>query len=219
MTCRGGANATWNEDAGDLLAHSVPSHLFTVIITRAPIHSSHDDSDMPRPKVLDSQRVRAVEACTQCRETKKKCSGMPPCTQCQRRGLARQCYITSLPRGFRSSNNHNPAAMRLPRTPSSRVSAVPAPMIMDGLPSSTDATGAQLDQDATAARNEPFRLLSPSESREENDDTAVRQATAGSSEANDSSLAAPGPRMLLSSHGERGLHQPVPPSNSPWHCI
>lgn len=168
---------------------------------------------MPRPKVLDSQRVRAVEACTQCRETKKKCSGMPPCTQCQRRGLARQCFITSLPRGFRSANNQS--AMRLPRTPSSRVSAVPAPMIMDGLPGSSDVGGAELDQDGAAARNEPFRLLSPSESREENDDTTMRQATAGSSEANDSSLAAPGPRMLLSSHGERGLYRPVFPTAIP----
>jgi hypothetical protein len=173
--------------------------------------AAHNNSAMPRPKVLDSQRVRAVEACTQCRETKKKCSGMPPCTQCQRRGLARQCFITSLPRGFRSNNN--PAAMRLPRTPSSRVSAVPAPMIMDGLSGSSDVSGAQLDQDAAVARNAPFRLLSPSESREENDDsTAIRQETTEGSTANDSSLAAPGPRMLLSSHGERGLYRPAFPT-------
>lgn len=56
---------------------------------------------MPRPKVQESQRRRAAEACHYCRASKKKCSGVSPCTQCQERGLPEQCLITNLPRKFR----------------------------------------------------------------------------------------------------------------------
>jgi hypothetical protein len=49
---------------------------------------------MPRPKVLPSQRQRAVEACNACRSTKKRCSGTVPCTQCQKRGLQDTCFLT-----------------------------------------------------------------------------------------------------------------------------
>lgn len=57
---------------------------------------------MPRPRVPPSQRRRAAEACSFCRETKKKCSGTAPCSYCLRRGIGSQCIITPRPRGSRS---------------------------------------------------------------------------------------------------------------------
>jgi hypothetical protein len=53
--------------------------------------------------------------------------------------------------------------------------------------------------------------LSPSESRDEDNDTSYQAAglaaatRSGNIVAEDTSLTAPGPRMLLSSHGERGM--------------
>ena len=61
--------------------------------------------------------------------------------------------------------------------------------------------------------------LSPSESRDENDDSRSYQtggsnvtATLGNyATSEDTSLTKPGPRMLLSSHGERGVSTEFPP--------
>ncbi|KXH52876.1 hypothetical protein CSAL01_09801 [Colletotrichum salicis] len=64
---------------------------------------------MPRPKVPESQRQRAAEACRFCREAKKKCSGTAPCNQCVRRGLEPDCRMTYLPRGSRTKK---PSATR-----------------------------------------------------------------------------------------------------------
>ncbi|OHE99620.1 hypothetical protein CORC01_04978 [Colletotrichum orchidophilum] len=65
---------------------------------------------MPRPKVPESQRQRAAEACRFCREAKKKCSGIAPCNQCVRRGLEPDCRMTYLPRGSRTKKNSNARA-------------------------------------------------------------------------------------------------------------
>ncbi|KAH8821928.1 hypothetical protein F5884DRAFT_107910 [Xylogone sp. PMI_703] len=50
---------------------------------------------MPRPKVLDKDRRRILNACIFCRRTKQKCDGLIPCVQCQRRGRASTCAYSS----------------------------------------------------------------------------------------------------------------------------
>lgn len=171
---------------------------------------------MPRPKVHESQRQRAAEACSFCRDTKKKCSGAAPCTQCQRRGLHDECFITYLPRGSRSRNQRAAAeASRQHRTSVSQGSVSSAQNTASmALPSPTDTRPGVRDPQE-AARSEAFRPLSPSESREENDDGSVHRgqrsasarSTSNRSAGHEHSLATPGPRMLLSSHGERGMFQ------------
>ncbi|OJJ74390.1 hypothetical protein ASPBRDRAFT_171490 [Aspergillus brasiliensis CBS 101740] len=46
---------------------------------------------MPRPKVHPANRLRAYEACSACRSTKKRCSGTFPCSKCIRLGRADTC--------------------------------------------------------------------------------------------------------------------------------
>lgn len=169
---------------------------------------------MPRPKVHDSQRQRAAEACSFCRESKKKCSGKAPCTQCQRRGLEQECTITYLPRGYRSRHDHG--AARAGRQSWGSIPQVANDTTNDnflaGLQSPSNAMGSQTNDNAVEpGQNEPFRPLSPCESREENDDnryggpgSAATVRGNGNSAAKDSSQAELAPRMLLSSHGERG---------------
>lgn len=170
---------------------------------------------MPRPKVHDSQRQRAAEACSFCRESKKKCSGKAPCTQCQRRGLEEECTITYLPRGYRSRNEHG--AARAGRQSWNSLPQIAADSVNDtftaALHSPSNVTGPRPDNDTTnAGDNQLFRPLSPCESREENDDnsclvqgSAATVQASGKTSSKDSSQAELAPRMLLSSHGERGM--------------
>lgn len=164
---------------------------------------------MPRPKIHDSQRRRAAEACSTCRESKKKCSGTAPCTQCQRRGLSQQCFITYLPRGFRSTKSHAGRPLRNPPPQAFAAPASARSATTVGLSSSMNMIGPQSEQDA-AARKEPSGPLSPSESREGNEESiATTRMTTRGSAAKEVHLETPGPRMLLSSHGERGLNSPL----------
>lgn len=178
---------------------------------------------MPRPKVHESQRQRAAEACSFCRDTKKKCSGTAPCTQCQRRGLHDECFITYLPRGSRLRTQR--AAASAGRQSWNSVSQASVSSAQDATSAallSPTQTRPTLSHGQSGNAADSFRPLSPSESREENDDS-IGNAAQGSAQTprpsdkslgQDSSFAAPGPRMLLSSHGERGMesthcHMPV----------
>lgn len=153
-------------------------------------------------------------ACSFCRESKKKCSGTAPCTQCLRRGMPQECHITYLPRGFRSRNKHN--SITAGRQSWNRASQAPVNSSQDAMaatlpsPSNPAGTGLSNQVVGTSGHNGP---LSPSESRDDNDDTRSYQTTgpAGSSRVDDTSMAENtsltklGPRMLLSNHGERGM--------------
>lgn len=159
-------------------------------------------------------------ACSFCRESKKKCSGTAPCTQCLRRGLPHECHITYLPRGFRSRNKHN-ASAGANRQSWSAGSRAPATSAQETggatLPSPSNVSGSLPDTHMTATAG-IIGPLSPSESRDDNDDNRSYQAggstvtaTLGNYAASeDTSLTKPGPRMLLSSHGERGMSTQFP---------
>jgi hypothetical protein len=170
-------------------------------------------SQLRRRTKLTDLRLLLWTACSFCRESKKKCSGTAPCTQCLRRGLPHECLITYLPRGFRSRNKHGSTGAS--RQPWSSVSRLPTT-------SARDATTATLRSPSNAMDSLPDKNtmgtsgligpLSPSESRDDDDDTRNYQAVgltatmrSGNTVAEDTSLTAPGPRMLLSSHGERGM--------------
>jgi hypothetical protein len=131
---------------------------------------------MPRPIVPAHQRQRAAEACNLCRETKKRCSGSAPCTQCVRRGLESQCFITYAPRGSRTRARAERAAAANSVTSTGRTSSI-----------STQSVQQNIETE------ESYRPLSPSHSQQ--DDDKDSQADASS---------ATNPRMLLNSRGERG---------------
>ncbi|KAM0715806.1 hypothetical protein Q7P37_008320 [Cladosporium fusiforme] len=166
---------------------------------------------MPRAKVLDSQRQRAAEACSYCRETKKRCTGTAPCSQCQRRGRSDECFITYLPRGFRSKEKHKAIeAGRQRNNSTSNISAASqrdAVNVRQAPPSDV----IDLSRDAIATAMDTFRPLSPTESREENDDSldcpdlgpSAKELDNGQRATKDSALSALGPRMLLNCHGEK----------------
>ncbi|ESU15586.1 hypothetical protein FGSG_09064 [Fusarium graminearum PH-1] len=131
---------------------------------------------MPRPIVPAHQRQRAAEACNLCRETKKRCSGSAPCTQCVRRGLESQCFITYAPRGSRT------------RARAERAAATVNSVTSTGRTSSVSNQSVQQNLET----EENYRPLSPSHSQQEDD----RDSQADASSATN-------PRMLLNSRGER----------------
>ncbi|RGP59202.1 hypothetical protein FSPOR_11495 [Fusarium sporotrichioides] len=131
---------------------------------------------MPRPIVPAHQRQRAAEACNLCRETKKRCSGSAPCTQCVRRGLESQCFITYAPRGSRTRARAERAAAINSVASTGRTSSVSNQSVQQNLET-----------------EENYRPLSPSHSQQDDD----RDSQA------DASSATNPPRMLLNSRGER----------------
>lgn len=170
---------------------------------------------MPRAKVADSQRQRAAEACAYCRESKKRCTGTAPCSQCQRRGRSDECFITYLPRGFRSKEKHK--VIEAGRQRNNSTSQISTSSVQDAVNAGPPAhlNAADLSRDSATTAMNAFRPLSPTESREDNDDNAIcpdmgpnatEPATEGTGQK-DSSLAALGPRMLLNCHGEKGEWQ------------
>ncbi|CAG8038773.1 unnamed protein product [Penicillium olsonii] len=65
---------------------------------------------MARPKVHPENRLRANTACTACRKSKKRCSGVFPCSNCLHKGRGGSCIpFRSLP-GLRSRTASRPAA-------------------------------------------------------------------------------------------------------------
>ena len=48
---------------------------------------------MPRPKVTPDARQRVVQACAQCKSSKRKCSGSLPCDHCIKRGFGDTCHF------------------------------------------------------------------------------------------------------------------------------
>ncbi|KAJ4015469.1 hypothetical protein NW752_006931 [Fusarium irregulare] len=114
---------------------------------------------MPRPIVPAHQRQRAAEACNLCRETKKRCSGTAPCTQCVRRGLQTQCFITYVPRGSRTrARAERAAAERMSISSSQSVQPVEEESYRPLSPSHSQQDEEKDGQDATAATN-PRMLL------------------------------------------------------------
>ncbi|KAF4454887.1 hypothetical protein F53441_2680 [Fusarium austroafricanum] len=132
---------------------------------------------MPRPIVPAHQRQRAAEACNLCRETKKRCSGSAPCTQCVRRGLEGQCFITYAPRGSRTRA----------RAEAARAAAAAGVNSTTTEQMSTSSVqSSQLNE-----TDEGYRPLSPSHSQQD-DEKDSQEASATNP-----------PRMLLNSRGER----------------
>ncbi|KAK1515585.1 uncharacterized protein CCOS01_12783 [Colletotrichum costaricense] len=149
---------------------------------------------MPRPKVPESQRQRAAEACKFCREAKKKCSGTAPCTQCVRRGLEPDCRMTYLPRGSRTIR---PSITRA-STAGGRRSR--ASFEHGSITVSTAASGSSktrprrhIEIDKEPSPN-PFPM-SPSVSQQESEEPEGTQP--------ESSLLANPSRLLRSAHGEQ----------------
>lgn len=145
---------------------------------------------MPRPKVPADQRQRAAEACNICRETKKRCSGTAPCTQCQRRGVERQCFITYAPRGSRTRARTEAARRSAASTTTSW------PQEMPSLINPANET----HRPSSVAEANQFQLVSPSESQRDDEDDSRNLSTCveGSSTNNP-------PRMLLNLRGERSM--------------
>ena len=129
--------------------------------------------------------------------------------------MPHECHITYLPRGFRSRNKHaaSAGATRQSWNNGSRPSAASAQETGGAtLPSPSNVSGSLPDTHMTATAG-LMGPLSPSESRDDNDDNRSYQAGGSTTTAplgnytasEDTSLTKPGPRMLLSSHGERGM--------------
>ncbi|KAL3297138.1 nitrate assimilation regulatory protein nirA [Colletotrichum asianum] len=159
---------------------------------------------MPRPKVPESLRQRAAEACSFCREAKKRCSGTAPCTQCVRRGLERDCCMTELPRGSRTRKISKSSAGGGAR----RSRATPA---LDNESITVSVSSPVSPRDRSRRNgNGPRQLrLSPPASQQEGEETSMnvdpRPLTPPreSQVATDPSLLANPSRMLRSLHGEQ----------------
>lgn len=162
-------------------------------------------STMPRPKVPESLRQRAAEACSFCREAKKRCSGTAPCTQCVRRGLERDCCMTELPRGSRTRKISKSSAGRGAR----RSRATPA-LDNESITVSVSSPVSPRDRSRRNANGQRQLRLSPPASQQEDEETSMnvdpRPLTPPreTQVATDPSLLANPSRMLRSLHGEQG---------------
>lgn len=67
---------------------------------------------MPRKKVAPDDRVRAVRACRPCRQRKKKCNGINPCSNCLKRGIASECDLEETSSAPLPSNRKPSASSR-----------------------------------------------------------------------------------------------------------
>ncbi|VUC35839.1 unnamed protein product [Clonostachys rosea] len=148
---------------------------------------------MPRPKVPAHQRQRVAEACNHCRETKRRCTGSPPCTQCLRRGLAQQCYVTYAPRGSRARARRQLDAVvdsssQVPQRMS--VSAPSAGVVASSEGDETDSPNQASQRRLSLVGSSNFQPLSPSDSRPDSDAGASPSIVHTS-------------RMLLNLRGER----------------
>ncbi|KAF4922378.1 putative transcriptional regulatory protein [Colletotrichum viniferum] len=159
---------------------------------------------MPRPKVPESLRQRAAEACSFCREAKKRCSGTAPCTQCVRRGLERDCCMTELPRGSRTRKISKSSAGRGAR----RSRATPA-LDNESITVSVSSPVSPRDRSRRNANGQRQLRLSPPASQQEDEETSMnvdpRPLTPPreTQVATDPSLLANPSRMLRSLHGEQ----------------
>lgn len=168
---------------------------------------------MPRPKVLPSQRQRAVEACNACRSTKKRCSGNVPCTLCQRRGLQDSCYLTvqqgrsldkrattKTPAPASSSMTDTIDTVQLP-LPQANMSAA-AVRATEELPvSPTDGTSMASDMLMSDTQSN-YRLNAGSTSR--GDGRYGERTKRRTSSASTASFSSTDARMLFNQRGERG---------------
>jgi hypothetical protein len=153
-------------------------------------------------------------ACSFCRESKKKCSGTAPCTQCIRRRLPQECLITYLPRGFRARNKHGPtgAGRQSWSSASQAATASAQEKLAVTLRRPSNATG-PLSENNEMGTTGIVGPLSPFESQDGNDGASSHQVVCPTAmarldenaAAEDTSLITPGPRLLLNSHGERGM--------------
>jgi hypothetical protein len=198
------------------LLHAQDSQLNNLSIANVTHFAHH--RIMPRPKVQDSQRRRAAEACPYCRATKKKCSGSSPCTQCQQRGMPEQCLITNLPRGFRP---------RVRRGAQPSPKAVGTPWLWDADPQASlptplcDTMGASPPADTYMpglltldSNTPPVNIFgtTPLDVRDESGEGKRRlagyTATTGRTRnaiSLDPTVILPRPQMLRNYQGERGM--------------
>ncbi|KAE9582269.1 hypothetical protein CGMCC3_g1411 [Colletotrichum fructicola] len=159
---------------------------------------------MPRPKVPESLRQRAAEACSFCREAKKRCSGTAPCTQCVRRGLERDCCMTELPRGSRTRKISKSSAGGGVR----RSRATPA-LDNESITVSVSSSVSPRDRSRRNVNGQRQFRLSPPASQQEDEETSMnvdpRPLTPPreTQVATDPSLLANPSRMLRSLHGEQ----------------
>ncbi|KAK1624124.1 hypothetical protein BDP81DRAFT_330602 [Colletotrichum phormii] len=149
---------------------------------------------MPRPKVPESQRQRAAEACRFCREAKKKCSGTAPCNQCVRRGLEPDCRMTYLPRGSRTKK---PSTTRASNAGGrrSRASLEHGSITVSTNPLGLSKTRSRRHDDIEIEQSPNPFPMSPSLSQQESEETKDSRA--------ESSLLANPSRLLRSVHGEQ----------------
>ncbi|KAF4781405.1 hypothetical protein HER10_EVM0011371 [Colletotrichum scovillei] len=167
---------------------------------------------MPRPKVPESQRQRAAEACRFCREAKKKCSGTAPCNQCVRRGLEPDCRMTYLPRGSRTKR---PSVTRASTAGGrrSRASFEHGSITVSTAASGSSKTRPQRHNEIdTEPPPNPFPM-SPSVSQQGSEEPCVdahqspmtppRESHTGEDTRPGSSLLANPSRLLRSAHGEQ----------------
>lgn len=54
---------------------------------------------MPRPKVRPEDRRRSVKACDTCKQLKKRCDSLTPCTPCTKKGIPESCGYSEKTRG------------------------------------------------------------------------------------------------------------------------
>jgi hypothetical protein len=173
---------------------------------------------MPRPKIQESQRLRAAEACPYCRATKKRCSGVSPCTQCQERGLPEQCLITNLPRRFRSRKGRkyqssSKAAESSWLWDADPQISLPTPLFdatSTSPPADTYATGPfTLNSTAPVAKVLNVSTMGLLDERGGGDCYAKAYTPTTprikSAISLDPSVIAPKPQVLLSQQGERGM--------------
>ncbi|KAF7560207.1 hypothetical protein G7046_g3929 [Stylonectria norvegica] len=164
---------------------------------------------MPRPKVPNSERKRAAEACNFCRTSKKRCSATVPCTACQRRGIGSSCFLTYMPRGSRAAVAPGIASGSLsapspgPSPPQNTIGTRAVPAEQDGLsPAPMLAIQPRRASRRVAARDgDDYRPISPSESRSgppEEPRRRARQASRSPPLRQESHS-----RMLLNLRGER----------------
>lgn len=151
---------------------------------------------MPRPKVRPEDRQRSSKACVACKASKIRCDSELPCAACIRRDRASLCVYP--PPESRSATRRNRRtgegqASESVRTASSAGDVVSVSGIASSTPHSSGAARAAFPDDVPVSPTSASRP--PSRSPDTTSDSSSRQR--------------PGPRLMISSIGEKGtsFHQ------------
>lgn len=119
---------------------------------------------MGRRKVNPENRLRASQACLQCRVSKKRCDSLLPCSKCIRRGMSNSCTFASAAARHESSVTTPRGALPLeqpkPTDPPSRPQqTLEQPLRSDYGQSSPDVDAEEDSPEEARHRTHP-RLLS-----------------------------------------------------------